>query len=133
VSGTADLLAARPDLVNARGVHGNSPLLIARYSGKHDIVRFLLERAARASFFEACALGLVADVRRQLRESPALVGQWAHDGWPALHLAAFFGRREIAQALLASTATCPSSACSSTVAPIARCAPARATRRRTSP
>ena len=95
-----DLLAAGPDLANARDERGNSPLLIATYTGKHDIVRQLLERGARASFFEACALGLVADVRRELRDDPGLVGQWSHDGWPPLHLAAFFGHRETAEALL---------------------------------
>jgi uncharacterized protein len=95
-----DLLAAQPDLASARDERGDSPLLIATYFGKHDIVRLLLERGARASFFEACALGLGADVRRQLRDNPALVAQWAHDGWSPLHLAAFFGQRETAEALL---------------------------------
>ena len=95
-----DLLAAGPDLANARDERGNSPLLIATYTGKHDIVRLLLERGVRASFFEACALGLTADVRRELRDDPGLVGQWSHDGWPPLHLAAFFGHRETAEALL---------------------------------
>jgi len=95
-----DLLAISPDLANARDERGNSPLLIATYSGKQDIVSLLLERGARATFFEACALGLVADVRRQLREQPEIVGQLAHDGWPPLHLAAFFGQRETAEALL---------------------------------
>jgi ankyrin repeat protein len=63
-------------------------------------VRLLLDRGARASFFEACALGLVTDVRQQLAANPALVGAWAHDGWPPLHLAAFFGQRETAEILL---------------------------------
>jgi ankyrin repeat protein len=94
------LLAAGPDLASARDERGNSPPLIATYSGKHDIVRLLRERGARPSFFEACALGLVDDVRRQLAENPGLVGQWSHDGWPPLHLAAFFGHRETAESLL---------------------------------
>lgn len=40
------------------------------------------------------------DVRRNIRNTPAVVGQWAHDGWPPLHLAAYFGHRETAEALL---------------------------------
>ena len=95
-----DLLAAGPELANARDERGNSPLLIATYTGKQDLVRRLLELGARPSFFEACAIGLVDDVRRHLRESPGVVGQWSHDGWPALHLAAFFGHPETAKALL---------------------------------
>ena len=95
-----DLLAAGPELANARDERGNSPLLIATYTGKQDLVRMLLERGALPSFFEACAIGLVDDVRRHLRASPGVVGQWSHDGWPALHLAAFFGHPETAKALL---------------------------------
>jgi uncharacterized protein len=95
-----DLLTAQPDLANARDEQGNSGLLIAMYFGKHDFVRLLLDRGARATFFEACALGIAADVRRQLAANPALVGAWAHDGWPPLHLAAFFGQPETAEVLL---------------------------------
>ena len=95
-----DLLAAESNLANARDEQSNSPLLIATYFGKHDIVRLLLERGARPSFHEACALGLVDDVRRQQRETPALIGQRSHDGWPPLHLAAFFGQPETVKALL---------------------------------
>ena len=94
-----DLLAARPDLANARDEKGNSLVLMATYAGKQDIVRLLLDRGARPSFFEACALGLDADVRRQLRDDPGAVRQWAHDGWTP-HLAAHFGHRETAEVLL---------------------------------
>jgi uncharacterized protein len=99
-----DQLAAGPSLANARDERGNSALLIAIYSGRHDVVRILLEHGARASFFEACAIGLVDDVRRQLDASPEIVAQWSHDGWPPLHLAAYFGHRETAELLLAAGA-----------------------------
>lgn len=95
-----DLLARNPALVNARDDRGNSPLLIATYAGRPEMVRGLLDRGARPNFFEACAVGLEADVRRHLRESPGEARQWAHDGWTPLHLAAFFGHRETAEVLL---------------------------------
>jgi len=95
-----DLLAASLDLANARDENGDSPLLIATYTGRQDAVRLLLERGARPSLFEACALGLVADIRRHLRENPGAAGERAHDGWSPLHLAAYFGHREAAEALL---------------------------------
>jgi len=95
-----DRLAAHPTLANARDDQGNSPLLIATYTGREDVARLLLDRGARASFFEACALGLVGEVRRQLRATPDVVGHWAHDGWPPLHLAAYFGHRDTVEALL---------------------------------
>jgi ankyrin repeat protein len=95
-----DLLAAHPDLANARDEKGNSPVLMATYAGKQDIVRLLLDRGARPNVFEACALGLDADVRQQLRDDPGAVRQWAHDGWTPLHLAAYFGHRKTAEVLL---------------------------------
>ena len=60
----------------------------------------LLDCGVRPSFFEACALGLEADVRRELHENSSAVRQVAHDGWTPLHLAAFFGHPETVEALL---------------------------------
>jgi hypothetical protein len=94
-----DLLAADASLANARDGKGNSPVLIATYVDQPDIARLLLERGARATFFEACALGLDAEVRRQLAVNPAAARQWAHDGWTPLHLA-YFGHRDTAETLL---------------------------------
>lgn len=73
---------------------------MATYTGKPDVVRLLLDRGARPSFFEACALGLETHVRRALGDNPAAVRQWAPDGWTPLHLACYFGHRETAEALL---------------------------------
>jgi ankyrin repeat protein len=95
-----DLLAARPDLANAHDAQGNTPLLVATYSGQTDGVRLLLERGACPTLFEVCALGLVDKLRRRLREAPAVVREYAPDGWPPLHLAAYFGHRETAEVLL---------------------------------
>jgi uncharacterized protein len=96
----AEALAADPDLANARDDKGDSAVLVATYHGKQDLVRLLLDRGARPSFFEACALGLEADVRRELHENPSAARQVAHDGWTPLHLAAFFGHPETVEALL---------------------------------
>ena len=94
------MLAAHPDLANARDAGGNSPLLMATYLGEPEIARVLVGHGARPSFFEACALGLESHVRRELRDNPAVVRQRAHDGWTPLHLASYFGQREVAEALL---------------------------------
>jgi uncharacterized protein len=96
----AEMLTANPGLANARDDKGDSPVLVATYHGKPDVVRLLLDRGARPSFFEACALGLDADVRREIRDNPSAVRQLAHDGWTPLHLAAFFGHPATVEALL---------------------------------
>jgi ankyrin repeat protein len=96
----AEILTANPGLANARDDKGDSPVLVATYHGKPDLVRLLLDRGARPSFFEACALGLDTDVRRELQRDPSVVRQLAHDGWTPLHLAAFFGHPATVEALL---------------------------------
>jgi ankyrin repeat protein len=94
------LLAENPGLANTRDDRGNSPLLIATYTGRQEMVRVLLGRGARPNFFEACAVGLTEDVRRHIGADPGAARQWAPDGWTPLHLAAFFGHRDTAAALL---------------------------------
>lgn len=73
---------------------------MATYTGKPDVVRLLLDRGARPSLFEACALGLETHVRRELRDNPTAARQWAHDGWTPLHPASCFGHRETVEAPL---------------------------------
>src|SRR5262245_66354172 len=98
----AQMLTANPGLANARDDKGDSPVLVATYHGKPDLVRLLLDRGARPSFFEACALGLDADVRREIRDNPAAVRQLGHDGWTPLHLAAFFRHPPLVEGSLAA-------------------------------
>jgi uncharacterized protein len=95
------LLDGNPELASARDERGgDSPLLIAIYWHRPAMVRLLLDRGVRPSFFEACALGLGDEVGRHLRENAGLARQWAHDGWTPLHLAAFFGHPTTAAMLL---------------------------------
>jgi uncharacterized protein len=80
VAALEKMLAENPGLANARDDRGNSPLLIATYFGRHEMVRSLVARGARPNFFGACAVGLTEDVRRHIRENPSAARQWAPDG-----------------------------------------------------
>jgi ankyrin repeat protein len=95
-----ELLGSRPDLVNARSPNGDSLLLAAAYRGKRPVFELLLARGAAVSLFEASALGLADRASARLDEDPDLVNSYSHDGWTPLHLAAFFGREEVARLLL---------------------------------
>ena len=94
------LLDAAPEAVHARNERGDSVLLTAAYCGRKDLFDRLVTRGAGVSLHEAAALGFVDRARALLDASPASVGVHSHDGWTPLHLAAFFGHRELAQLLL---------------------------------
>jgi uncharacterized protein len=86
------------------GCTGGSPILDAVYRGDDARVRELLAAGAELDVFEAAAVGDAARLRRLLAATPADVGAFTPDGWALLHLAAFFGRAEVVDALLAAGA-----------------------------
>ncbi len=94
------LLDADSALVNARNEQGDSLLLAAIYAGRKEMFELLLDRGAGVSLFEAAALGRSDTVRSELDKEPSLVQAYSHDGWTALHLAAFFGRSDLAALLI---------------------------------
>jgi uncharacterized protein len=96
----ARLLVADPKLGAAKDANGTSALLLTVYHGRREMSARLLELKVPVDFFEACAAGLSNDVGRLLREQPGNLRQRSHDGWTGLHLAVFFGHRELAALLL---------------------------------
>jgi ankyrin repeat protein len=94
------LLSERPELVNARDETGDTILLMSLYENKPEIRDIILAHKPDVSIFEAAALGDTAAVREGLTRFPELVHAFSHDGFTALHLAAFFGREETAAALI---------------------------------
>jgi len=94
------LLAAEPALANARNDRGDSLLLAAAYLGKHPMARKVVDAGATVGLFEAAALGDETGAQAAIDADAALVRSYSHDGWTALHLAAFFGQTGVARLLL---------------------------------
>jgi ankyrin repeat protein len=94
------LLAEDRALAALQMPSGETPLMAALYRGHMNIVEALLEAGAPLDVFAAAALGKVDEIDRILGESPASVNAFAYDGWTPLHLAAFFGRHDMADRLL---------------------------------
>jgi ankyrin repeat protein len=93
------LVEADPAIASARTSSQPSAILAALYRGLDEIVAALVAHIP-LDVFEAAALGRTDRVRELVDYDPSLVGQYSHDGWTPLHLAAFFGRCQVAEYLL---------------------------------
>ncbi len=94
------LLDAAPELVNGGGASGMPPLMLALYARRTELADFLVSRGAEVNIWTAAALGDLAVVERELSANPALIASYSSDGWTPLHLAAFFGHKELAEFLV---------------------------------
>lgn len=99
----AAILREAPALAAARPAGNPSPLLLAVYVNAPDILA-LLRPHVMLDACEAAAAGDVERLRTLLAGDAAQVYARSGDGWTPLHLAAFFGRREAVELLLASGA-----------------------------
>src|SRR6266511_623267 len=95
------LLAAQPGLVNVRNESGHSPMLIAQYHHKRELVGVLLAAGPDLDVFDAASVGRTARLAELLDGDPSLVNAYSRDGFFPLGLAAFFGHPEAVRLLLA--------------------------------
>jgi hypothetical protein len=88
------VLDAHPEAARGTGNHGESPLLMAVYMGNEPLARRIAGMRP-TDIHEAAALGDASRVEKLLDVNPEHIGSMSSDGWTPLHLAAFFGRREV--------------------------------------
>lgn len=94
------ILAEDPAVLTATADNGETAVMAALYRGQTEAVALLLDAGAPLDLFSAAATGRLEDVGRQVAAGTSGVNDYAHDGWTALHLAAFFGRHNVAERLL---------------------------------
>jgi len=92
------LLEENPAIVT-RPPGAASVLLAAIYRGRQDLLA-MLRPHIQLDIFEAAALGETAKVKELAKRDRDSIRALSSDGWTALHLAAFMGQREAAEALL---------------------------------
>jgi ankyrin repeat protein len=92
------LLEENPRIAS-RPLGAHSAALAAVYRGRQDLVA-MLRPHLELDIFEAAALGETARVKELVKKDQDSVRTYSTDGWTALHLAAFMGQREAAEALL---------------------------------
>jgi len=77
-----------------------SPILSAVYKSDRAALEQLLGGGTTPTLYEAAAMGDAAHVRAQARAEPTALGVRSPDGWPPLHLAAYFGHGDAVDALI---------------------------------
>jgi ankyrin repeat protein len=93
-----------PGLARARDESGVSVVCVAVYFGHEEVAHRLARARDDLDIFEASTLGRHQRVRELTSSDPALVNAYSPDGFQPLGYACFFGRREVAEVLLAAGA-----------------------------
>jgi ankyrin repeat protein len=80
-----------------------SPILDALYHGRGDDAARAMANLGtdNLSIHEAAAMGVTDRIRKLVETDAEMVNAWSSDGFQPLQLAAFFGRPQVAELLLA--------------------------------
>lgn len=93
-------LADDPSLLNATNEAGQGAFLLAKYYRQEAVASYLLDQGVKLNFFDECVAGQTDSVMAAIEAHPDLLESHSGDGWTPLHLAAFFGGSDLAEALL---------------------------------
>src|SRR5262245_4101710 len=97
------LVPERPPLLGDPAIQP-SPVLLAFYHGQPALAERLAELGAKVDLPEMVALGWTEPVAAALAKDATLANGFSADGFPLLGYAAFFGRSEMVELLLAAGA-----------------------------
>ena len=95
-----NLLHNNPSLAKQRTSHDISPLLLACYYNKPQLVKIILKHIDQIDIYEAAAANLLEETTNLLTENPVLLAQYSPHGFTALAMAVHFGNEEIVRFLL---------------------------------
>jgi ankyrin repeat protein len=100
LAGVRASLAGNASLLDATNESGQNAFLLAKYYRQTAVADYLLGLGPKLDLFSLCAAGRVTEVKREIDRNESLLKTHSGDGWTPLHLAAFFGHPEVANALL---------------------------------
>lgn len=98
------LLSQNPDLVKENTSHDISPLLLACYYHKNQIIQVILKYIKSITIHEACAAGLTEQVQFMVDQKPDVINELSSHGFYPLGIAAHFGKVDIVRILLRNRA-----------------------------
>lgn len=94
------LLREQPELLKNPTSHQISPLLLACYYGKTQIVQVILRHIKSITIHEACATGMYSQVEAMIRQIPRIVDERSTHGLTPLAVATQFAKDDLVKLLL---------------------------------
>ncbi|MCL7987378.1 ankyrin repeat domain-containing protein [Sphingobacterium sp. lm-10] len=94
------LLSKQPELLGEITSHDVSPLLLACYYRKNQIVDIILKYLKNISVHEVCALGYLEQLELMVDQKPNIVNEISTNGFSPLGIAAHFGNESVVRLLL---------------------------------
>ncbi len=95
-----ELLNKKPQLAEIQTPSGLSIIQLSAYLKNEELTSLLLNHKKELDLFEACAIGKINAVKKQIEKNPGLLGSFSNDGFTPLGLACYFGHHEIADFLI---------------------------------
>ena len=89
-----------PGLLDATNEAGQNAFVLSKYYRQAAVAEYLLSLHPKLDIFGLSIAGKMADTLAEIDRNPALLEEHSSDGWTPLHLAAFFGHAELANALV---------------------------------
>lgn len=99
-----DLLNGNPNLSKQKTSHEISPLLLACYYNKPQIVKALLKHIDELTIHEAAAANLLEQVQAMIGDQPGSLDEVSEHGFTPLGMATHFGNEDVVRFLLSSGA-----------------------------
>ncbi|PRD48671.1 ankyrin repeat domain-containing protein [Sphingobacterium haloxyli] len=98
------LLRAQPELLREQTSHDISPLLLACYYHKDQVIKTILTHLTAITIHESCAIGLVEQIETMLSQKPEVIDEVSTHGFTPLGIATHFGQEKVVRTLLAKGA-----------------------------
>lgn len=94
------LLSRQPELLDTLTSHDVSPLLLACYYRKNQIIQVILKYLKNINVHEVCALGYLEQLDLMINQKPDVVDEMSTNGFSPLGIAAHFGNEAAVRLLL---------------------------------
>ncbi|HLS95054.1 ankyrin repeat protein [Sphingobacterium allocomposti] len=98
------LLRAQPELLREKTSHDISPLLLACYYHKDQVIKTILNHLTTITIHEACAIGLAPQIEAMVKQKPDVVEEFSSHGFTPLGIATHFGQEAVVRTLLTKRA-----------------------------